>query len=147
VRLEHEGIVRRGAKLLYAYAEATVPTVTVVVRKAYGGGYAVMGSKHLGADLNLAWPSAQIAVMGTSAAVTILHRKALREAEDPELLRKRLTAEYEQDFATPYLAAERGYLDAVIAPHETRGQIVRGLRALSTKERPLPQRRHGNIPL
>lgn len=147
VRLEHGGIVRRGAKLLYAYAEATVPAITVIVRKAYGGGYAVMGSKHLGADLNLAWPSAQIAVMGAQGAVAILHRKELRDAEDPELLRKQLTTEYENEYATPYLAAERGYLDAVILPHETRGRIVRGLRALHGKHRPAPQRQHGNIPL
>jgi propionyl-CoA carboxylase beta chain len=147
VRLEHEGIVRRGAKLLYAYAEASVPTVTVVVRKAYGGGYAVMGSKHLGADLNLAWPTARIAVMGAQGAVAILHRRALAAAEDPELLRKKLVEEYENDFATPFQAAQHGYVDAVIMPHETRGQIVRGLRALRTKELAVPQRRHGNIPL
>ncbi|MEV6006483.1 acyl-CoA carboxylase subunit beta [Streptomyces sp. NPDC051976] len=147
VRLEHDGIVRRGAKLLYAYAEATVPKITVVVRKAYGGGYAVMGSKHLGADLNVAWPTARIAVMGAPGAVAVLHRKALREAADPDALRERLVAEYEAEFATPYAAAERGYLDAVIAPHETRGYLVRALRALRGKRADAPERRHGNIPL
>ncbi|MFE0461090.1 acyl-CoA carboxylase subunit beta [Kitasatospora sp. NPDC058965] len=147
VRQEHAGIVRRGAKLLYAYAEAQVPLITVVVRKAYGGGYAVMGSKHLGADLNLAWPTARIAVMGAQGAVTVLHRAALREADDPQALREKLAEEYEATVATPYLAAERGYLDAVIAPHETRRQIVRGLRALRGKRSDPPLRRHGNIPL
>lgn len=147
VGLERDGIVRRGAKLLYAYAEATVPKVTVVVRKAYGGGYAVMGSKHLGADLNFAWPTARIAVMGAQGAVTILHRQALKDAADPARLRDRLVDEYERTFATPYPAAERGYLDAVIAPHETRPQIVRALRALRGSRRAGPERRHGNIPL
>jgi propionyl-CoA carboxylase beta chain len=146
-RLEHEGIVRRGAKLLYAYSEATVPKVTVVIRKAYGGGYAVMGSKHLGADVNLAWPTARIAVMGAQGAVAVLHREALRDAADPGALRERLVAEYESEFATPYAAAERGYLDAVIVPHETRAEIVRALRALRGKRQETPRRRHGNIPL
>jgi propionyl-CoA carboxylase beta chain len=121
VTQEHDGILRRGAKLLYAYAEATVPTVTVVVGKAYGGGYAVMGSKHLGADVDLAWPTARIAVMGAKGAVSVLHRRALRDADDPQALRARLTDEYERALATPYPAAERGYIDAVIAPHTTAG--------------------------
>ncbi|MGP3948745.1 acyl-CoA carboxylase subunit beta [Streptomyces sp. 7N604] len=147
VQLERNGIVRHGAKLLYAYAEASVPKITVVVRKAYGGGYAVMGSKHLGADVNLAWPTARIAVMGAQGAVSILHRRALADAEDPEQLRTELIADYERDVATPYPAAERGYLDAVIPPHETRPRIIRALRAVRDKRRPDPQRLHGNIPL
>ncbi|MEV5437622.1 acyl-CoA carboxylase subunit beta [Streptomyces sp. NPDC052682] len=147
VRQERAGIVRRGAKLLYAYAEATVPKVTVVVRKAYGGGYAVMGSKHLGADVSLAWPTARIAVMGAEGAVGVLHRRELAAAADPEALRTRLIAEYERTHGTPYLAAERGYIDAVIAPRDTRDQLCRALRALRGKRAPMPERRHGNIPL
>ncbi|MFJ1967726.1 acyl-CoA carboxylase subunit beta [Streptomyces sp. NPDC087903] len=147
IRQEQAGIIRRGAKLLYAYAEATVPKVTVVVRKAYGGGYAVMGSKHLGADINLAWPSARIAVMGAEGAVGVLHRRELAAADDPEALRARLVAAYESTHGTPYLAAERGYVDDVIAPRETRARVCRALRALRGKRAPMPQRRHGNIPL
>ncbi|MER5448595.1 acyl-CoA carboxylase subunit beta [Streptomyces sp. NPDC002764] len=147
VRQEQAGIIRRGAKLLYAYAEATVPKVTVVVRKAYGGGYAVMGSKHLGADVNLAWPTARIAVMGAEGAVGILHRRELAAAADPEALRARLVAAYESTHGTPYAAAERGYVDAVIAPRETREQVCRALRTLRGKRAPMPERRHGNIPL
>ncbi|WP_367326048.1 acyl-CoA carboxylase subunit beta [Streptomyces sp. HUAS ZL42] len=147
VRQEQAGIIRRGAKLLYAYAEATVPKVTVVVRKAYGGGYAVMGSKHLGADINLAWPTARIAVMGAEGAVGVLHRRELAAASDPEELRARLIAAYESTHGTPYLAAERGYVDAVIAPRDTRTHVCRALRALRGKRAPMPERRHGNIPL
>ncbi|MGR6968046.1 acyl-CoA carboxylase subunit beta [Streptomyces cynarae] len=147
VRQERAGIIRRGAKLLYAYAEATVPKVTVVVRKAYGGGYAVMGSKHLGADINLAWPTARIAVMGAEGAVGVLHRRELAAADDPEALRARLVAAYESTHGTPYPAAERGYVDAVIAPRDTRDHVCRALRALRGKRAPMPQRRHGNIPL
>ncbi|MEV6542620.1 acyl-CoA carboxylase subunit beta [Streptomyces sp. NPDC051665] len=147
VRQERGGIIRRGAKLLYAYAEATVPKVTVVVRKAYGGGYAVMGSKHLGADLNLAWPTARIAVMGAEGAVGVLHRRQLAAADDPEALRADLVAAYESTHGTPYLAAERGYVDDVIAPRDTRAHIGRALRALRGKRAPMPERRHGNIPL
>ncbi|MFC4504006.1 MULTISPECIES: acyl-CoA carboxylase subunit beta [Streptomyces] len=144
---EQAGIIRRGAKLLYAYAEATVPKITVVVRKAYGGGYAVMGSKHLGADLNLAWPTARIAVMGAEGAVGVLHRRELAAADDPEALRARLVAAYEATHGTPYPAAERGYVDAVIAPRDTRAHLCRALRALRGKRAPMPERRHGNIPL
>ncbi|MGW7544658.1 acyl-CoA carboxylase subunit beta [Streptomyces sp. NPDC054770] len=144
---ERAGIIRRGAKLLYAYAEATVPKVTVVVRKAYGGGYAVMGSKHLGADVNLAWPTARIAVMGAQGAVGLLHRRELAAADDPEALRARLVAAYESIHGTPYPAAERGYVDAVIAPRDTRAHLCRALRALRGKRAPMPERRHGNIPL
>jgi propionyl-CoA carboxylase beta chain len=144
---EWEGIIRRGAKLIYAYAEATVPKVTVITRKAYGGAYDVMGSKHLGADLNFAWPTAQIAVMGAQGAVNILHRAALSTAEDPAALRAELVTEYEDRLANPYVAAERGYVDAVIQPSQTRPQIVRALRTLRTKRETLPPKKHGNIPL
>ncbi|GAA2993411.1 acyl-CoA carboxylase subunit beta [Streptosporangium longisporum] len=144
---EWNGIIRRGAKLLYAYAEATVPLVTVITRKAYGGAYDVMGSKHLGADVNLAWPTAQIAVMGAQGAVNILYRRELMAAEDPDAQRARLVTEYEDTLANPYLAAERGYVDAVIRPSDTRVQIVRALRALRNKRATLPPKKHGNIPL
>jgi len=144
---EWNGIIRRGAKLIYAYAEATVPLVTVITRKAYGGAYDVMGSKHLGADFNLAWPTAQIAVMGAQGAVNILYRKELAASDDPETMRTRLVTEYEDELANPYLAAERGYVDAVINPHETRVEITRALRLLRTKRQTLPPKKHGNIPL
>ncbi|WP_433083359.1 acyl-CoA carboxylase subunit beta [Dactylosporangium sp. CA-052675] len=144
---EWDGIIRRGAKLIYAYAEATVPKVTVITRKAYGGAYDVMGSKHLGADLNFAWPTAQIAVMGAQGAVNILYRQELRDAEDPAALRAELIQEYEDTLANPYVAAERGYVDGVIAPSTTRVEIVRALRLLRTKRETLPPKKHGNIPL
>ena len=144
---EWDGIIRRGAKLIYAYAEATVPKVTVITRKAYGGAYDVMGSKHLGADLNFAWPTAQIAVMGAQGAVNILYRQEIREAADPVAERARFIAEYEDTLANPYVAAERGYVDSVIRPSATRVQLVRGLRALRTKREELPPKKHGNIPL
>ncbi|KHL10030.1 UNVERIFIED_CONTAM: methylmalonyl-CoA carboxyltransferase [Mumia flava] len=144
---EWNGIIRRGAKLIYAYAEATVPLLTVITRKAYGGAYDVMGSKHLGADLNIAWPTAQIAVMGAQGAVNILHRKTLAAADDPDSKRIELIDEYEQTLANPYIAAERGYIDQVVQPHETRAEIVRGLRLLRTKRETLPPKKHGNIPL
>lgn len=144
---EWDGIIRRGAKLIYAYAEATVPKVTVITRKAYGGAYDVMGSKHLGADLNFAWPTAQIAVMGAQGAVNILYRAELAAAEDPAAVRAEKVAAYEDTLANPYVAAERGYVDSVIPPHETRSQIVRALRVLRTKRETLPPKKHGNIPL
>ncbi|MBM3687393.1 MAG: acyl-CoA carboxylase subunit beta [Actinobacteria bacterium] len=144
---EWDGIIRRGAKLIYAYSEATVPLVTVITRKAYGGAYVVMGSKHLGADINLAWPTAQIAVMGAQGAVNILYRKELAEAEDPQAQRAALIDEYEATLANPYMAAERGYVDRVILPHETRLMVVRALRALRTKRASRPPKKHGNIPL
>ncbi|MEU3857879.1 acyl-CoA carboxylase subunit beta [Streptomyces sp. NPDC028722] len=151
---EHDGIIRRGAKLIYAYAEATVPLITVITRKAFGGAYDVMGSKHLGADLNLAWPTAQIAVMGAQGAVNILHRRTIAEAaenggeaENAEAVRARLIQEYEDALLNPYVAAERGYIDAVIMPSDTRAHIVRGLRQLRTKRESLPPKKHGNIPL
>jgi propionyl-CoA carboxylase beta chain len=144
---EWNGIIRRGAKLIYAYAEASVPLITVITRKAYGGAYDVMGSKHLGADMNIAWPTAQIAVMGAQGAVNILYRTELRDAADPETRRAELITEYEDTLANPFIAAERGYVDAVIAPHETRSEIVRSLRLLRTKRETLPPKKHGNIPL
>jgi propionyl-CoA carboxylase beta chain len=146
---EWDGIIRRGAKLIYAYAEATVPLVTLITRKAYGGAYIVMGSKLLGADVNLAWPTAQIAVMGADGAVSILHRRALAGLEDDEAAatRTRLTDEYTDALINPYVAASRGYLDAVITPSQTRTQITAALRALRTKRAPRAARKHGNIPL
>lgn len=151
VAQEHRGIIRRGAKLIYAYAEATVPLITVITRKAYGGAYIVMASKQLGADINLAWPTAQIAVMGAAGAVNILSRRTLADVEakggDVEAERQALIDDYEDRIVNPYDAADRGYVDAVIQPHETRTQIVRGLRALRTKRSSLPPKKHGNIPL
>jgi propionyl-CoA carboxylase beta chain len=144
---EWNGIIRRGAKLIYAYAEATVPLVTVITRKAFGGAYDVMGSKHLGADVNLAWPTAQIAVMGAQGAVNILHRKAIAAADDVDAVRAELIEAYEDELLNPYVAAERGYVDAVIEPSQTRGQVVRALRALRNKRQNRPPRKHGNIPL
>lgn len=144
---EWNGIIRRGAKLLYAYGEATVPLITVITRKAYGGAYIVMGSKHLGADVNLAWPTAQIAVMGAQGAVNILHRKELADAKDVEGRRKELIEGYEETLLNPYIAADRGFIDAVIEPQETRHQIVKALSALRNKRVALPPRKHGNIPL
>ncbi|WAL40307.1 acyl-CoA carboxylase subunit beta [Brevibacterium sp. BRM-1] len=145
------GIIRRGAKLIYAYGEATVPLITVITRKAYGGAYCVMGSKQLGADLNLAWPSAQIAVMGAQGAANIVYRRRLKaaadEGQDVEALRAQLVEEYEDALLNPYLAAEEGYIDAVIKPSETRERVVRGLRALRNKHVEAPTRKHGNIPL
>jgi len=146
---EWNGIIRRGAKLIYAYAEATVPKVTVITRKAYGGAYDVMGSKHLGADINVAWPTAQIAVTGSAGAVSILYRKELNGLEGDELAAKRaeLQQEYEDTLANPYIAADRGYIDGVIPPSHTRGYVARALRLLSTKREAVPPRKHGNIPL
>jgi propionyl-CoA carboxylase beta chain len=148
---EWNGIIRRGAKLIWAYAEATVPKVTVITRKAYGGAYDVMGSKHLGADVNLAWPTAQIAVMGAQGAVNILYRHELRDVSeasgDVDAERRRRITEYEDTLANPYIAAERGYVDAVIPPSSTRAEVVKALRMLKTKRATLPPKKHGNIPL
>ncbi|MGW0177713.1 acyl-CoA carboxylase subunit beta [Rhodococcus sp. NPDC003322] len=148
---EYNGIIRRGAKLLYAYGEATVGKITVITRKAYGGAYDVMGSKHMGADVNLAWPTAQIAVMGASGAVGFVYRKQLKDAaaagQDVDALRLQLQNEYEDTLVNPYVAAERGYVDAVIPPSHTRGQIVSALRLLERKMVTLPPKKHGNIPL
>ena len=146
---EWDGIIRRGAKLIYAYCEATVPKVTVITRKAYGGAYDVMGSKHLGGDVNIAWPTAQIAVTGASGAVNILYRKELKGLEGDELAAKRaeLQQEYEDTLCNPYIAADRGYIDAVVPPSHTRGYVGRALRMLATKREQGPTRKHGNIPL
>ncbi len=144
---EWNGIIRRGAKLIYAYAEATVPKVTIITRKAYGGAYDVMGSKHLGADVNLAWPTAEIAVMGAQGAVNIVYRRDLAGSAEPEKRRADLIEDYTSHFATPYIAAERGYIDAVIPPSVTRREVIRALRLLRTKRQSLPPKKHGNIPL
>jgi propionyl-CoA carboxylase beta chain len=146
---EWNGIIRRGAKLIYAYCEATVPKVTVITRKAYGGAYDVMGSKHFGGDINVAWPTAQIAVTGAAGAVSILYRKDLKELEGDELAARRaeLQQEYEDTLCNPYLAADRGYIDGVIPPSHTRGYVGRALRLLATKREAAPPRKHGNIPL
>ena len=148
---EWAGVIRRGAKLLYAYAEATVPLVTVITRKAYGGAYIVMGSKQLGADINLAWPTAEIAVMGGQGAVNILFREQIKQAEesgaDVNAVRAKLAAEYTYNEASPFLAAERGELDGIIEPAATRIQVIKALRALRTKRSNLPPKKHGNIPL
>ncbi|RSD21954.1 acyl-CoA carboxylase subunit beta [Amycolatopsis eburnea] len=148
---EWNGIIRRGAKLIYAYAEATVPLVTIITRKAYGGAYDVMGSKHLGADINLAWPTAQVAVMGAQGAANIVHRKTLanaaNEGRDVDALRAELIQEYEDTLLNPYAAAERGYVDSVIVPAHTRGHVARALSLLRNKRESLPPKKHGNIPL
>jgi len=144
---EWDGIIRRGAKLIYAYAEATVPKITVITRKAYGGAYDVMGSKHLRADVNFAWPTAEIAVMGAQGAVNIIYRRELAGSEDPVGRRAELIQHYTEHFATPYIAAERGYVDAVIKPSETRREVIKALRLLATKRESLPPKKHGNIPL
>jgi len=144
---EHGGIIRHGAKLLYAYAEATVPKLAVITRKNYGGAYTVMSPKQMGADLNLAWPTAEIAVMGPEAAVNIIYKRDLAAAADPSARRKELVAEYTARFANPYVAAERGYIDDVIEPSQTRRELVRGLQLCLRKTVERPTRKHGNIPL
>ena len=144
---EYGGIIRRGAKLLYAFTEATVPKLTVITRKAYGGAYVVMNSKHLRADVSFAWPTAEIAVMGSEGAVNIIFRKKIQAAEDPESKRRELIADYEARFSNPYIAAERGYVDDVIEPADTRMRLVQALRMLQTKREQVPPRKHGNIPL
>jgi propionyl-CoA carboxylase beta chain len=144
---EHHGIIRSGAKLLYAYCEATVPKLTVITRKAYGGAYDVMSSKHIRGDVNLAWPTAEIAVMGPEGAVNIIFRKELEKAEDPVKKKAELVAEYREKFANPYIAAERGYIDDVIQPKETRPRLINALEMLSNKRDANPAKKHGNIPL
>jgi acetyl-CoA carboxylase carboxyltransferase component len=144
---EHGGIIRHGAKMIYAYAEASVPKISVITRKAYGGAYIVMSSKALRGDICLAWPGAEIAVMGPRGAVNIIFRRELREAEDPEAVRERLVQEYREEFAHPYVAAGRGYLDSVIAPRETRPCVIRALEMLRDKRVQRPARKHGSIPL
>ena len=144
---EWGGIIRHGAKLLYAFAEATVPKVTVITRKAYGGAYCVMSSKHIRTDLNYAYPTAEIAVMGPEGAGNVLYRKELSESNDPDVLRNEKIAEFRKKFANPYVAAERGYIDEVIMPHRTRSKLITGLRSLETKRDKNPPKKHGNIPL
>jgi acetyl-CoA carboxylase carboxyltransferase component len=144
---EHSGIIRSGAKLLYAYCEATVPKLTVITRKAYGGAYDVMSSKHIRGDVNLAWPSAELAVMGPDGAVEIIFRKELAEAEDPVKRKEELVAEYREKFANPYVAASRGYIDDVIEPRETRPRLINALEMLSNKRDINPAKKHGNMPL
>ena len=144
---EYHGIIRHGAKLLYAYAEATVPRMTVITRKAYGGAYLVMNSKHLRADVAFAWPTAEIAVMGPDGAVNVVFKKEIEKAEDPAAKRDELIGEYQRKFANPYVAAERGFIDDVIEPSETRPRLVKSLRMLASKRESVPARKHGNIPL
>lgn len=144
---EHGGIIRHGAKLLFAYAEATVPKVTVITRKAYGGAYDVMSSKHIRGDVNYAWPSAEIAVMGPQGAVNIIFRREIARADDPDARREELVAEYRERFANPYIAAQRGYVDDVIEPHQTRQKIISALEMLQNKRLKNPPKKHGNIPL
>jgi acetyl-CoA carboxylase carboxyltransferase component len=144
---EYGGIIRHGAKLLYAYAEATVPKLTVIIRKAYGGAYVVMGSKHLRTDINFAWPTAEIAVMGSDAAVNIVYRDKIAASDDPATTRAELVKEYRDHFANPYVAAEHGYIDDVIDPAETRPKLIRALDAVQNKRDSLPPKKHGNIPL
>jgi propionyl-CoA carboxylase beta chain len=144
---EHGGIIRHGAKLLYAYCEATVPKLTVITRKAYGGAYDVMSSKHVRGDVNLAWPTAEIAVMGAEGAVNILYRDEIEAAADSPAERARLVADYEERFANPYVAAARGYVDDVIRPSDTRPRLIAALQMLADKRDANPPKKHGNIPL
>jgi propionyl-CoA carboxylase beta chain len=144
---EYGGIIRHGAKLIFAYAEATVPKIAVITRKAYGGAYIVMSSKHLRSDINLAWPSAEIAVMGAEGAVNIIYRSEIAEAKDPDAKRQELIKEYQEQFTTPYIAASRGFLDDVIDPADTRVRIIKALEMLQNKRDSLPAKKHGNIPL
>ncbi len=144
---EYGGIIRHGAKLLYAFAEATVPKLTVITRKAYGGAYDVMNSKHMLADFNFAWPTAEVAVMGPEGAVNIIYRRDIASSPTPDERRGKLMDDYKARFANPYSAAERGYIDDVIVPHETRPRLIQALHTLQTKRVPGPKRKHGNIPL
>jgi len=147
VTQEHDGIIRHGAKLLYAFAEATAPKLTVIVRKAYGGAYCVMNPRQVGADLVLAWPSAELAVMGPDAAVNVIFRRELSQADDAEARKSELVADYRERFANPYVAAAAGYIDNVIEPHETRPRLINALEMLQNKQGGLPAKKHGNIPL
>jgi acetyl-CoA carboxylase carboxyltransferase component len=144
---EYGGIIRHGAKLIYAYAEATVPKVTVIIRKSYGGAYIVMSSKHLRSDINLAWPSAEIAVMGSDGAVNIIYRDQISKSDDPDETRKELVDDYHSRFTNPYTAANRGYIDDVIDPADTRVRVIDSLSMLKNKRQSLPSKKHGNIPL
>ena len=144
---EYGGIIRHGAKLIYAYAEATVPKISVLTRKAYGGAYIVMSSKNLKGDINYAWPTGEVAVMGAEAAIGIIYRKELKESEEPDELRARLLTEYQERLMNPYIAAGRGMIDDVIDPVETRPKIVRALEVLANKRETLPPKKHGSVPL
>ena len=144
---EWQGIIKHGAKLLYAFAEATVPKLTVIIRKAYGGAYDVMSSKHLRGDFNFAWPNAEIAVMGAEAAVEIIFKKEIAKSKDPKKTINVLMSEYGEKFSNPYIAAERGYIDDIIQPNETRDLLINGLEILATKVDRNPKKKHGNIPL
>ena len=144
---EYGGIIRHGAKLLYAYCEATVPRIQVITRKAYGGAYVVMDSKGIGSDLSFAWPSAELAVMGPEGATDIVYRREIQAAADPEGRRAELIEDYKERFANPWIAAERGYVDDVIEPAETRRKVIAGFEMLRSKREELPQRKHGNVPL
>ncbi|HKL87691.1 MAG TPA: carboxyl transferase domain-containing protein, partial [Salinibacter sp.] len=144
---EWNGVIKEGAKLLYAFCEATVPRITVITRKAYGGAYDVMNSKHIGGDLNFAWPTAEVAVMGPEGAVEIIYRKELKEADDPEAAKDRFVEQYREKFANPYVAAEHGYVDDVIKPSETRKRLIRGFDMLENKVVNNPPKKHGNMPL
>ena len=144
---EHGGIIRHGAKLLYAFAEATVPKITVITRKAYGGAYCVMASKHIRTDINFAWPTAEIAVMGAEGAINILYRREIGVAQDKDTARRTRVAEFEEKFANPYVAAERGFIDEVIEPAVTRPKLIRALSLLQNKRDTNPPKKHGNIPL
>ncbi|MEC8493949.1 MAG: carboxyl transferase domain-containing protein, partial [Planctomycetota bacterium] len=144
---EHEGIIRRGAKLLFAYCEATVPLLTVITRKAYGGAYCVMASKHVRADVNIAWPDSMIAVMGAAGAAKIIHRREIQGADDPAALEKQRADEYDETFNNPYRAAARGFVDDVVEARRTRPYLIRALELLATKREERPARKHGNIPL
>jgi acetyl-CoA carboxylase carboxyltransferase component len=144
---EYGGIIRHGAKLLYAYCEATVPRIQVITRKAYGGAYVVMDSKSVGSDLSFAWPTAELAVMGPQGAVEVVYRRELQAAADPLARRAELIDEYTERYANPYIAAERGYIDDVIDPADTRIKLIAGLQLLESKREELPKRKHGNVPL
>jgi propionyl-CoA carboxylase beta chain len=147
VRQEHGGIIRAGAKLLYAFAEATVPKITVITRKAYGGAYCVMASKHIRTDFNYAYPSAEIAVMGSEGAVNVLYRNELKAAADPTAARAKLVAEFRDKFANPFIAAARGFVDEIIQPHMTRTKLIAALASCDNKRDKNPAKKHGNIPL
>jgi len=147
VNQEHGGIIRHGAKLLYAFAEATVPKITLITRKAYGGAYCVMASKHLRTDFNYAYPTAEIAVMGSEGAVNVLYRKEIESAKDPAKFRAEKTAEFREKFANPFVAASRGFVDEVIRPRETRTKLIAALASTANKREKLPPKKHGNIPL
>jgi propionyl-CoA carboxylase beta chain len=144
---EYGGIIKHGAKILYAYAECTVPKITLITRKAYGGAYCVMGSKHIRTDINLAFPTAEIAVMGAQGAVNVLYRNEIKNSDDPEAERARLIAEYQAKFANPFIAAEKGYIDEVIMPRKLRRKLIAAFSLLKNKRDTMPAKKHGNIPL